>query len=161
MSRSEKQNSGVEIKMKKEFPVLKTSGYTLIELMVVLAIVSVLVLVSIPLFDSYMEQTRVDELKATILKAAASQEKYFAATGKYSASAIDLQKYDYPDLPNTKMKLFTGVRIENGRGMIFWVNGSYDIGKAERECWVYIGSSGEMRRLTSSDPLPYNDVDCD
>jgi len=146
--------------MKKETPVLKTRGYTLIELMVVLAIVSVLVVASIPLFDSYMEQTRIDELKATILKAAASQEKYFAATGRYSASAIDLQKYDFPDLPSTKMKLFTGIWIGNGRGMVYWVNGSYDLGHAERECWIYLGSSGEMRRLTSSDPLPYTDVDC-
>ncbi len=140
--------------------IFRQKGHTLIELMVVLAIISVLVVAAIPLFDSYMEQTRIDELKATILKAAASQEKYFAATGKYSASAIDLQKYDYPPVTDTKMKLFTGVRINDGRGMTFWVNGSYDLGKAERECWVYIGSSGEMRRLTSSDPLPFTAVNC-
>lgn len=138
----------------------RRKGHTLIELMVVLAIISVLVVAAIPLFDSYMEETRIDELKAMILKAAASQEKYFAATGKYSASAIDLQKYDYPPVTDPKMKLFTGVRINDGRGMTFWVNGSYDLGKAERECWVYIGSSGELRRLTSSDPLPFTAVNC-
>lgn len=135
-------------------------GHTLIELMVVLSIVSILVLASIPLFNSYMDQTRVDELKALILKAAAAQEKHFAATGTYAASGNLLANYDFPPLPNTKMKLFTGIWIDEGTGMKFWVNGSYDIGKAERECWIYRGDEGAFQKLTSSDPIPYDGVNC-
>jgi prepilin-type N-terminal cleavage/methylation domain-containing protein len=138
----------------------KHRGHSLIELMVVLVITSVLVLVAIPLFDSYMDETKIDELQALILKAAASQEKHFAAKGVYAASGNLLANYDFPPLPNDKMKLFTGIWIEEGTGMTYWVNGSYDIGKAERECWIYRGSDGTMQRLTSSDPVPFTGVNC-
>jgi prepilin-type N-terminal cleavage/methylation domain-containing protein len=135
-------------------------GHTLIELMVVLGIVSILVLASIPLFSSYMDQTRVDELKALMLKAAAAQEKHFAVTGTFAATSSLLTNYDFPDVPNNKIKLFTGARIIDGRGMTFWVNGSYDLGKASRECWIYHGDEGTMQRLTPSDPTPYTGVNC-
>lgn len=135
-------------------------GHTLIELMVVLGIVSILVFASIPLFSSYMDQTKVDELKALIIKAAAAQEKHFAVTGTFAATSNLLVNYDFPDVPNSKIKLFTGARIIDGRGMTFWVNGSYDLGKASRECWIYSGDEGTMERLTPSDPIPYSGVNC-
>jgi len=135
-------------------------GHTLIELMVVLSIISILVAASIPLFTSYMDQTRVDELKALMLKAAASQEKHYSSTGNYAATGNLLVNYDFPSVPNAKMKLFTGIWIEEGPSMKFWVNGSYDLGKAERECWIYRGSDGTFQKLTSSDPIPYTGVNC-
>lgn len=141
-------------------------GHTLIELIVTLVIVSILVLAAIPLFNSYSDQTRVDELKAFILRGAASQEKHFTAHGTYATSASLLQNYDFPTVPNNKMKLFTGVIIRQGVGMTYWVNGSYDIGHADRECWIYVGSTmgtggdNNFMRLVPSDPVPYDGVNC-
>ncbi len=141
-------------------------GHTLIELVVSLAILSILILAAIPLFDSYSDQTKIDELKAVILRAAASQEKHFSATGTYAASASLLQNYDFPAVPNSKMKLFTGVIIHGGTGMTFWVNGSYDIGNADRACWIYLGSTmgtggdNNFTELKPSDPIPYVGVNC-
>lgn len=122
----------------------KISGYTLIELMVALAIVSILVLAAIPLFSGYSESGKIDELKANLLKAASSQEKYFVNTGKYAASDTTLQKYGFPTPPNNKMKLFTGAIIRQGMGMTYWVAGNYDVNpdvtNAYSECWIYFGS---------------------
>jgi prepilin-type N-terminal cleavage/methylation domain-containing protein len=144
----------------------KHRGHTLIELIVSLAVVSILVLAAIPLFDSYSDQTRIDELKAVILRAAASQEKHFSSTGNYAASASLLHNYDFPAVPNSKMKLFTGVIMRTGTGMTYWVNGSYDIGGASRACWLYLGSTmgtsddSNFMELKPSDPAPYDGVNC-
>lgn len=135
-------------------------GHTLLELIIAMFVVSILAYASIPLFNSYSEETKIDELKATILKAVTAQERFFAATGSYATSAILLTNYDFPEIPNSKMKIFTGARVEAGVGMTFWVNGSYDIGRPERECWVYAGFEGSLQRLKPSDPIPFAGVDC-
>lgn len=123
---------------------IKVSGYTLIELMVTLAIVSILVLAAIPLFSGYTEQGKIDELKANLLNAASAQEKYFANTGKYSAVNTTLANYGFPVPGNPKMKLFTGAIIREGTGMTYWVAGNYDVNpdvtNTYSECWIYFGS---------------------
>lgn len=122
----------------------KKSGHTFIELLVVLVIISTLAFVSIPLFQGYTRDSKIDELKATLLKAAAAQEKYFASKGQYSALDSSLQVYGYPELPNDKMKLFTGVYFTARTGMTFWVAGNYDIdsniSNTYNECWIYAGT---------------------
>jgi len=130
--------------MFKMFKQTKVHGSTLLELMVTLGIISILVLAAIPLFSGYTEQGKIDELKANLLKAAASQEKYFANTGKYAAGETILQSYGFPTPPNTKMKLFTGAIIRQGIGMTYWVAGNYDVNPQATdtyaECWIYFGS---------------------
>jgi len=142
-------------------------GHTIIELIVSLAVVSVLVIAAIPLFDSYSDQTKIDEMKAVILRAAASQEKYFSATGSYAPSAMALENYNFPDVPSNKVKLFTGIIIRQGMGMTYWVNGSIDLGNPNRVCWLYVGSTmgtgwdGNFVELKSTDPIPYTGINCD
>lgn len=119
------------------------SGHTLIELLVTLAIVSILVLVAIPLFTGYTEDSKIDELKATLLKAASAQENYFSATGQYAALPEMLANYGYPTPPNDKMKLFTGIHFTSRTGMTYWVAGNYDVNpdvkNTYNECWLYVG----------------------
>ncbi len=122
----------------------RIQGYTLLELMTALAIVSILILMAVPLFSGYTEQGKIDELKANLLKAATAQEKYFANTGKYATSSAALASYDFPEVPNSKMKLFTGAVIINGIGMVYWVAGNYDVNShvsgTYNECWIYFSS---------------------
>ncbi|MGI6394150.1 MAG: type IV pilin protein [bacterium] len=151
--------------MKKN--ILKVSGHTLLEILVVLAIISILVFASIPLFSSYSEQAKIDELKAVMLKVAASQERCFSAKGEYGASAYHLQNFDFPNVPNDKMALATGIIIKGGVGMTYWVNGKYDIGKEHKVCFIYHGSTmgtGEdsnFSEIKPGDPIPYSGVSCD
>ena len=120
------------------------SGHTLVELLVVLAIISILAVVAIPIFDGYAEDGRIDELKATLLKAAAAQEKYFASKGMYAAVKGDLDSFGFPDPVNDKMKLYTGVIFQQNVGMTYWVAGNYDVNPdvsdTYNECWAYFGS---------------------
>ncbi len=118
-------------------------GFTMIEILIVLGIISILAVAAIPVFDSFTIQSRIDDLKANILKAANSQEKYFTATGRYAPKSTMLDSYDYPDIDNPKMKLFTGVILREGIGMTYWVAGNFDVTPHTgnyNECWIYFGS---------------------
>jgi len=121
----------------------RTLGHTLLELIAVLAIVSTLILVSIPLFTGYTEQGKIDNLKANLLKAAAAQEKHYATSGLYATSEFVLTSYGFPQDINEKMKLFTGAILIDGLGMTYWVAGNYDINPdvsyTYNECWIYFG----------------------
>lgn len=143
----------------------RSKGFTLIEIMIVLGIIAILAAIAIPLFDSYSDDAKIEELKSVMLIAAASQEKYFATVGKYSASYTDLAKYDFPVPPTEKMKLYTGVILRDGVGMSYWVNGTLDIG-GEKECWLYVGSAVGTDQSTNFVKLkptekPYTGIKCD
>ena len=122
----------------------KISGHTLIELLVTVAILSILIVAAIPLFKGYTEDSKIDELKATLLKAAAAQENYFAATGQYAAVSASLTNYGFPTPPSDKMTLYTGLIFQQNVGMTYWVAGNYDVNPdvsgTYNECWIYFGS---------------------
>lgn len=122
---------------------IKSSGHTLIELMVTVFIISILAFAAIPIFSSYTEDSRIDELKANLLKAAAAQEKYFAARGQYAPSSASLSSYGFP-ADTDDMKLFTGLIFRQNVGMSFWVAGNRDVNPdvtdTYNECWVYFGT---------------------
>jgi prepilin-type N-terminal cleavage/methylation domain-containing protein len=125
--------------MKRRTVVKKIKGFTFMELLIVLAIISLLAMVAIPIFDSFSDRSKVDELKSVLLVAAVAQEKYFTATGTYAALPDNLSKYGFPAPSNERMTLDTGAIIRPGLGMTYWVGGKYEIGSGT-ECWVYLGS---------------------
>ncbi len=65
----------------------KSSGVTLIELMVVVAIVSVLAAIAIPSYRSYLLRSHRAEAKAALLNLAAAQEKFYLQNNTYAANA--------------------------------------------------------------------------
>jgi len=59
------------------------SGFTLIELMVVVAIVAILAAVAIPSYVEHVKKTKRAEAKAVLLEGAQALERYYSANGKY------------------------------------------------------------------------------
>lgn len=143
----------------------KINGFTMIELLIVLAIISILALVSIPIFNSFSDDSKIEELKSVMLLAAASQEKYFASTGVYSSSEYALKNYNFPECSDKKMKLKTGVILNDGVGMSYWVNGTLNV-NGKQSCWIYLASTvgnlddSGFKELKPGDNLPYNGVEC-
>ena len=62
---------------------LKSRGFTLLELMLVVAIVGVLAAIAYPSYIEYTKKTRRAEVSAVLQEAAHSVERHFSRTGKY------------------------------------------------------------------------------
>ncbi len=80
-------------------------GFTLIELMIAVALVGILAAVALPSYHSVMQKSRRTEAKAALLDLASRQEKFYSLNNKYTATAGDL---GYATLPaNTESGLYS------------------------------------------------------
>ena len=68
----------------------KASGFTLIEVMIVVAIVAILAAVALPSYDRYVKKARRTDAKQALLDFAARQEKYFSTHNLYAGVATDI-----------------------------------------------------------------------
>ena len=143
-------------------------GFTLIELSIVVAIVGILAAVAIPIFDSFSDDSKVDELKSVMLVAAASQEKFYLSEGRYGNSGTDkntlTSKYAFPK-DTEQMKLKTGIIIKDGVGMGYWISGVRKI-RGNLHCWLYTSSfmdtteTTNFKELKTGDANAYNGASC-
>lgn len=68
----------------------RTGGFTLIELVVTVAIVAILAAIAIPSYTSYVRQGRRVDAKNALLDMAALEERYFTVNNAYTTSAANL-----------------------------------------------------------------------
>jgi type IV pilus assembly protein PilE len=66
----------------------KVNGFTLIELMIVVAIVGVLAAIAIPSYQNYVMQSRRSEAQATMMSLALNEEKYRANNSAYADHTV-------------------------------------------------------------------------
>jgi len=62
-------------------------GFTLIELMIVVAIVAILAAIAYPSYTNYVYRTRRADGKEFLMRVAAAQERYFTNLNKYASMA--------------------------------------------------------------------------
>lgn len=72
-------------------------GFTLVELMIVVALVAIMAALAMPSYESYMRKARRTDAKNALLDLAIREEKFFSIHNRYSTSAADL---GYPSLPH-------------------------------------------------------------
>lgn len=68
----------------------KTQGFSLIELMIVVAIVAILAAVAVPSYQSFVQEGRRAEGVALALDIASRQERYFTQSANYTDKAENL-----------------------------------------------------------------------
>jgi type IV pilus assembly protein PilE len=66
------------------------TGFTLIEVMIVVVVVSVLAAIALPSYQAYVQKGRRVDAKNAVLDIAAREEKYFATNNKYTILGTDL-----------------------------------------------------------------------
>ena len=69
----------------------KQTGFTLIELMIVVVIIAILAAIAIPSYQQYIQKTRRADAKETLTRMAAAQERYFFQNNGY-ANNSDIAK---------------------------------------------------------------------
>ena len=68
----------------------KHSGFTLIELMIVVAIAAILTAVAIPSYRQYVMQSHRSVAKSTLLEMASREDSFYTLNNSYPASATSL-----------------------------------------------------------------------
>jgi len=68
------------------------AGFTLIELMIAVAVVGILAAIAYPAYQEQVRQTRRAEVTTVLLENAQLLERHFTRTGTYDAGAVSLAK---------------------------------------------------------------------
>lgn len=68
----------------------KISGFSLIELMIVVAIMGILVTVAMPAYTDSIRRSNRAEAKSELVQVASEQERFFSSTNSYSTDATPL-----------------------------------------------------------------------
>lgn len=67
----------------------KSSGFTLVELLIVVSIVAILVVIAYPSYQSHIEKTRYADAKVKLLEIMQQQRKYFTDNNTYTSDLIN------------------------------------------------------------------------
>lgn len=68
----------------------RNRGFTLIELMIVVAIVAILAAIALPSYSRYAYRARRDEGQELLLRIAQAEERFYTAQNQYTANLADL-----------------------------------------------------------------------
>ena len=89
---------------------MKNKGFTLIELMIVVAILGILAAVALPSYTSYVIRSKRTECRAAIMQVMQQQERYFTQQNTYlaytnSATSIPMLQFSGDSLVNSACTL--------------------------------------------------------
>jgi type IV pilus assembly protein PilE len=71
----------------------KAAGVTLMELMLVVAIVGLLAIIGVPTYRQYMMRTHRTEAKSALLRIAADQERFYLQNNRYATTFVELNTF--------------------------------------------------------------------
>ena len=69
------------------------SGFSLIELMIVIVILGVLMAIAIPNYNGYLERTRRTDARGALLEIASAQERIYFERNQYTSAIADVWNY--------------------------------------------------------------------
>jgi len=132
--------------MKKHFE----KGFTLIELMIVIAVIAILVTIALPSYQTYMQQARRTEAKAAILDVQLAEEKWRTNNATYttdlSASGLDLTtSFNATNLPNYTIAVTTPTAPATNYTVVATIRaGSDQVGDACGSLTLTVSTAGDV-----------------
>jgi type IV pilus assembly protein PilE len=87
---TDRQQQQQQKKQQKKQQPQPQSGFTLVELMIVVAIVAILAAIAYPSYAQQVRKGRRVDAKSAMLDLAARQEKFFVTNNRYSVSGLSL-----------------------------------------------------------------------
>lgn len=89
---------------------IRAKGFTLIEMLIVVAIVAILAAIAYPAYQNYVMRTRRADGKELAMRIAAAEERYFTNLNTYA----DLATLGSVDTTSEKKHYTAAVRVDNG-----------------------------------------------
>ena len=113
----------------------KEKGFTLIELMIVIAIIGILAAIAIPQFTAYRQRGYNAAMQSDLRNAATAQEAYYSDSLSYTQQTTDLTARGFTPSPNVTL----GVQAANSVG--YTMSATYTSGT---KSWTLNGPGGSF-----------------
>ena len=129
--------------------VYKQSGFTLIELMVVIAIIGIIAAIAMPSYNSYLKKSRRADAKIALTKMADAQERWYLQKSTYTTDVTEIGGADSPDGDYTLSAAAGADGILNGY-VLTAVADTNGLQAGDSDCKTYtLSSTGIKAALTS------------
>ena len=136
----------------------RTAGFTLTELMIVVAIIGLLASIGYPAYQDQVQKTRRADAKSVLMEAANAMERYYTAEGSYTDATADDHYPDKSPIDGTLTYYDIDATITGG-GTAYTLTATRSGAQAADKCGnLSLSSTGE-RTIASADAGVTND-DC-
>lgn len=130
-------------------------GFTLLEVMIVVAIIGILAAIAYPSYDEYVKRGNRSEGMAQLNDIAARQERYYAQTHTYATASNDLDDKLGLKLDSGKVESATGkyavtvAKVDDDGGYTLTATPNFDDTKCGNLILNAIGNRGAAGKLDS------------